>query len=441
MIVQNPANAFTFIHTETTSVACDPWITDGIYDGSWHVYPALRKAHVDLGWVDAVVVTHIHADHLDARALELTGEAQIILPDVYPNRAVCARRLVPAVQRRLSFRPISTPFQVGDLTLEFIPPMNRYGHLVDRYEEEDPELAAIDTGIIISDGSSKAVLLADNFPYHLTSAGDSLVRMVGCEALLFPYNACADDYPTCHDNLTPEEKRSKSLARNRQRLNLLIDAFLHLRPKVTVPYSSDFLLAGPRALEFIEVHPREFLDKRHAAVLFGAASGIPSRAMFEGDRLILGDGTFSVFREQARSDIDFRAEAERLLQLKLPTADHPPTSDESFRALFAEAAAHMLERAPLSSAWYLELECSDSGLLVSVDLLTRRWHEGPAGRDSNVLRCTAPSGYLASLLSFRTHWDNAMIGYHLSWRRSPDTYDVGLYKALNHLHVPLKAAA
>lgn len=438
MIIQNPANAFTLIRTATTSVACDPWITDGIYEGAWHVYPPIRS-NSDLGWVDAVLITHVHADHLDPAALELTGEAHIFLPDLYPNRSVCARRLSAAVQRRVRFVPVSTSFVMGDLTFEFIPPMNRYGHRVELYEADDRELTAIDTGIVVSDGDATAVLLADNFPYCLTSAGDTLTRMEGCDAVFFPYNACADDYPVCHDNLTAGQKRAKSLERNQKRVSWLAQAFHRLRPKVIVPYSSDFMLAGSRAQEFIEVHSPDFVDKRLAARLYESACGIPSRALFEADRLILGHRTFGVVSGPT-PQLDFKAVAAQLATVRTGAADRRPRPDDELRSLFFPAAHQMIKKAQLRSEWCLELECVDSGLVLSVDLSTGSALDGPSGRVDKVLRCSTSSGYLADLLSFKTHWDNAMIGYHLSWHRCPDEYDVGLYKALNFLHVQLKAA-
>lgn len=438
MIVQNPANAFVLVHSEKTSVACDPWITDGIYEGAWRQHPPVGKARQDLGWVDAVLITHIHADHLDPAALELTGEAQVVLPELYPNRAFCTRRLPASVQRRLRFVPVSVPFAVGDLTLEFVPPMNRYGHKVDLYGPGDLDVPAIDTGIIVSDGDSTAVLLADNFPYHLPAAGDSLERMVGCDALFFPYNACADDYPVCHDNMTLPQKQVASLKRNQQRLEWLKEAFISLHPRVTVPYSSDFLLAGRRALEFLSVHPPEFVDKRLAAWLYERASGVSSLAMFEGDSLALGGKMRHVTRGR-HFHLDLRQAAERLFTEQLPASLLQPASDDRLRDLFFPASAHMLKRAS-ASTWSLELESADTGLVMSVDLARAQAHLGQASDRSHVLRCTAPSGYLASLLSFETHWDNAMIGHHLSWHRQPDEYDVGLYKALNYLHVPLGEA-
>ena len=437
MKIRNLTNAFVSIVEGDTKIVCDPWITNGIYDGSWHIEPPLQTHEQTLVEATLVLITHIHADHFDVAALELTT-CPIFIPDVYPNRNVVARKLSETTQKRVAFISTSVPSTLSQVTIEFIPPMNRYGHQIDHYTEEDVELTAIDTGILVSNGSKKVCLLADNFPYHPTSAGASLERMKNCSVLMFPYNACADDYPVCYDNFSLEEKQARALKRNDARARFLVDAFTILQPRTIVPYSSDFLIAGARAEEFVKVHPQQFIDKTLVADLMERLSGIRCFSLREHDELHLLDDGKLMLSSFPTEVIDHVAAARALATKKL--VSYPPVSDEQLFILFKEAAGHMLSRMKVESVWRIELCNTDTNFVMGLDLKQGTVYQGATGQE-NTLQCLAPSGHLNALLTFKMHWDNAMIAYSLSWKRIPDQYDLGLYKALNYLHVPLKKAA
>ena len=58
-------SACVAITTPDVSILCDPWFTDGIYDGSWYQYPKIRNPIELIGKHDIIYVSHIHPDHYD----------------------------------------------------------------------------------------------------------------------------------------------------------------------------------------------------------------------------------------------------------------------------------------------------------------------------------------------------------------------------------------
>ena len=102
-----------------------------------------------------------------------------------------------------------------------------------------------DTGVILSSGGLKVVLLADNVPYCPEDAGTSLERMKHCDLLAFSYNGAASDYPLCYKNLSPEERRSIANVREDKREAVNRDFIDLIRRRALMPYSSEFALAGP----------------------------------------------------------------------------------------------------------------------------------------------------------------------------------------------------
>src|ERR1700683_2512444 len=58
-------SACVVIETSDSRILCDPWMTDGIYDGSWYRYPVIEDPIAVIGDLDAIYVSHIHPDHYD----------------------------------------------------------------------------------------------------------------------------------------------------------------------------------------------------------------------------------------------------------------------------------------------------------------------------------------------------------------------------------------
>ena len=57
------------IESSDVSVLCDPWFTEGIYDGAWYHFPRVDDPLRTIGNVDYVFISHIHPDHYDPQFL------------------------------------------------------------------------------------------------------------------------------------------------------------------------------------------------------------------------------------------------------------------------------------------------------------------------------------------------------------------------------------
>ena len=53
------------IETPETGILCDPWFTEGAYDGSWYQFPKLSEPIEKIGFFPWIYVSHIHPDHYD----------------------------------------------------------------------------------------------------------------------------------------------------------------------------------------------------------------------------------------------------------------------------------------------------------------------------------------------------------------------------------------
>ena len=62
-------SACVVIETEDIKILCDPWFTQGVYDGSWFQFPLIKNPLDIIGDVDIIFISHIHPDHYDPKFL------------------------------------------------------------------------------------------------------------------------------------------------------------------------------------------------------------------------------------------------------------------------------------------------------------------------------------------------------------------------------------
>src|SRR5206468_5563814 len=73
------ANACVVIDVPPSRILCDPWLTDGAFDGSWFHFPPLRTTPADLQDITHIYLSHIHPDHFDPVTLRQLPKVPVIL--------------------------------------------------------------------------------------------------------------------------------------------------------------------------------------------------------------------------------------------------------------------------------------------------------------------------------------------------------------------------
>mgnify|MGYP001574238647 FL=1 len=80
------------ITTPDVSILCDPWFTDGIYDGSWYQFPKFDNPLDKVGKYDLIYISHIHPDHYDPiflrKYLEKYPDTKIVARETFLKRAI-----------------------------------------------------------------------------------------------------------------------------------------------------------------------------------------------------------------------------------------------------------------------------------------------------------------------------------------------------------------
>ena len=93
LVTTDASLSFTFIGnacgiftgSRNTRILCDPWLVDGVFEGSWCHYPPLKTRFEDVADVDAVFISHLHPDHFDVRYFNFDRQKPILILNHGPN--------------------------------------------------------------------------------------------------------------------------------------------------------------------------------------------------------------------------------------------------------------------------------------------------------------------------------------------------------------------
>ena len=67
-----------FTGSNGTTILCDPWLVDGVFEGSWHHFPKLKTTFDDVQNIDAIYISHLHPDHFDERHFEFRKDQNAV---------------------------------------------------------------------------------------------------------------------------------------------------------------------------------------------------------------------------------------------------------------------------------------------------------------------------------------------------------------------------
>ena len=145
-----------FIGSKGSKILCDPWIIDGVFEGSWYHYPPLKTKINDLKNVDAIYLSHIHQDHYDERYFNFSKKTPIILLNEGPN--FLKKNLIKKGYQNLIEIKNDQTIKFKEFKLTMYKPFT--GHLY----EESLLGNLIDSSLVLSDEKSTAINFNDNTP-------------------------------------------------------------------------------------------------------------------------------------------------------------------------------------------------------------------------------------------------------------------------------------
>lgn len=224
----------TFIGSKGTKLLCDPWIVDGVFEGSWYHYPPLKTKIQDLHDVDCIYVSHIHPDHYDERYFNFRKDMPIVILDGGSN--FLKKKLLQKGYKNLIDIKDDETKKFKEFELTVYKPFS--GHIF----EESLIGNLIDSAIAIKDQNNVALNFNDNTPDEKAciKIKEKFKRI---DLAMLNYNA-AGPYPSCFENLNNEEKKKENnriLNRNFEHLCKIIPL---LNPSSVLPFAGSYIIGG-----------------------------------------------------------------------------------------------------------------------------------------------------------------------------------------------------
>ena len=223
-----------FTGSKGTRLLCDPWIIDGVFEGSWYHYPPLKTNITDLQNIDAIYISHLHPDHFDDRNFDFPLNIPLIILDEGPN----------FLKKNLLKKGYTNLIEIKDGETKKFNELNLtiYKAFCGHIYEESLLGNLIDSAIVINEKDITAINFNDNSPDE--NACIRLKKKFGkIDLAMLKYNG-AGPYPSCFNNLEEKEKKHEServILRKYEHLCKIIPA---LEAKSVLPFAGSYIIGG-----------------------------------------------------------------------------------------------------------------------------------------------------------------------------------------------------
>lgn len=251
MQVRYIKSATVVIEHNGVKVLCDPWLTEGIYYGSWFSWPVNKFTAADFQDVDYIYISHVHPDHCDENTLrDLPKNIPIIILDF-------AEKFLRNRLKILGFTDIREVPNRGELSLgkDFkVEVMAADDNSAARFARSyrikpfgsHEKTLQIDSLAIFS-GGGKVVVNSNDVPVGLwiESAGYVISKYEKIDLLLVSY-AGAGPFPQAY--MIPMDQMLHGATGAAYTFLSGTMNYIHaLKPKYFMPYAGQYTLGGKLA--------------------------------------------------------------------------------------------------------------------------------------------------------------------------------------------------
>lgn len=409
-------NASGIFHgSEGTKILCDPWIENGVFEGSWFHYPPLNTKIKDLQNVDAIYVSHLHPDHFDQRNFNFDKKTPIIILNEGPN-------FLKRILLNLGYSNLveikngeTKNFKEFELTI--------YKPFVGHIYEESLLGNLIDSALVLSNKGVTAVNFNDNTP-DVKACEKLSNKFNNIDLALLNYNA-AGPYPSCFDNLNDDEKKNEHKRIIKRNFDYLCETIPVLKPKVVLPFAGSYILGGKNYLknDYLGTTTWEECAKY---LIDNCNTNTKFICMRENQ-------IYDILNQKLDSDyvkIDYKHMKNYILDIKNHKYDYEYDQEPDLDILkndISNASASYKKRIEkfnlkIKSNAYLEVAGEKIKIIDGID-------------KNKELVCKMDNRLLRRILDKKSHWNNAEIGTHISFFRTPNQMEADLHTSLAFFHL------
>lgn len=398
-------------------VLCDPWLTDDIYYGSWAHYPPFTEWD-RIGHLDYIYVSHIHPDHFSPETMKRLPKVPVLIHRF--NSKFLKQNI-----ENLGFEVIelehNKTHDLDGLKITIFAADDCNPRVCGRFFGCDSLLIG-DTQIdslAVFEADGQVYVNANDCPYQLSR--HTLLPKIRLQYpeidLLFVAYAGAGPYPQCFV-MTDRQMRLAANLKKSVFVEHAIQFAKDLRAKHTFPFAGDYVLAGR------------------------LSNLNPSRGVATLEEVY--DAFDAVNVPVLRTDVPDESRRQRYVEDKLAHRkflyEQIPVPDDKTLLVMAKEAFRRLEskRKELgfysTTAVYLNLGAES---MVRIPLHGGNISQQAKIYDTRYVRMTVDPRLLGWILAGPrlAHWNNAEIGSHITFERSPDVFERGIHHLMSFFHV------
>lgn len=408
-------NACGIFHgSKGTKVLCDPWIVNGVFEGSWFHYPPLKTKISDLQNVDAIYVSHIHPDHFDDRYFNFSKDIKIILLDEGPN--FLKKKLLSMGYKNLLEIKNNETKDFNEFKLTIFKPFASHIY------EESFIGNLIDSAIAFQDNNLTAINFNDNTP---TSDASKFLkeRFNNLDLAMINYNA-AGPYPSCFDNLSEDQKKIEHERILKRNFNHVYEMLEILKPKYVLPFAGSYVLGGKNVIK------NKYLG---TTTWDECADFLNEKKMSTKVICMRENQSFDLSQKKLSGNYERidTVEMKKYFE-KIKDEKYAYEEEGSVDLVKLEKDLELAKNNLINKINKFNVDIK-SNVVIKINNKDLKVIEG---KDSDrYLYCDMDLRLLRRILDRKSHWNNAEIGCHINFVRKPNKIDPDVHKALCFLHL------
>jgi UDP-MurNAc hydroxylase len=436
-------NAAVTIENSGEKILCDPWLIPGCYYGAWHHYPKFNFIGKEFDDIDYIYISHIHPDHFDIKTMEKLKKDIPVLIHEFPQKFLKAN--IEKLGFKVEELAHNKRTNLGKTWINILAADDCNPEICSRsfgcsFEFNKFGTNQIDTLSVI-DNDEQVIVNSNDCPWEIgaTTAKKIKEQYDKIDLLLVGYTG-ASDYPSCYD-LPIDEKEKEAEKKKLKRLRDAESYINMFNPKFYMPFAGRYVLGGK--LTSLMKYKGEstqdeginyLLQKINQDQNMGIALNIKS--YFDLDTKLVSDPYVPENKQEREEYIQ-----NVLSKLKLDYEYEEYPKIESILELIPKAYDRFERHRKMinysvNTSILIELD-NENMLLVSVNgngfKIIKRTE---INNYSKYLYLSLDTRLLYKILqnSKKAHWNNAEIGCHILWKRTPNEYDRALMYCLNFFH-------
>ncbi len=440
------------IFDDDFKILTDPWLTDGEYYGSWSHYPRynLKDNLKELNSFNAIYISHIHPDHCSTDTLKkLNKDIPVYISDYHSKflkfkiekLGFKVLELSNGKRHQLSKKTYLTIYPADNCNPKLCYKFNGCAQL----NTNSNSSQQIDSLSVIDNGKF-TILNVNDCPYDLSQhviKTKVLKDFKKINLLLTGYGG-AGAYPQCFENLSINEKKKESKKKQENFLTQSLNFIKLTKPEYYMPFAGKYVLSGKLNL---------LQDLR----------GVPSidyTYEYLDDKIKLLDFRYTSKSIKLNTDEDFNFETKKYSNkykktdqkkldyyqknyLKNLRLDYENDEIISEKDLFVNAKKAMKNYVKKKEELNININ-SDIYIKLSKNLIKIPYNKNTIEIVERK-KIDKSKKYVIYNLDLRllnrillgpkyAHWNNAEIGSHIKFFRSPNVFERNLYYSMNFFH-------